>query len=95
MSSPREKAKALIELASDERTPEKERASATVKAVALSVISTPLVIMYSAAVAAVSECRQSHLACELNRPGFELTPRSWTVSFPPIRRYFSTSNPPG
>jgi len=25
----------------------------------------------------------------LNRPGFELTPRSWTVTMPPVRRCFS------
>ena len=32
---------------------------------------------------------------ELNRPGIELTPRSWTVTIPPIRRYFSAGTPPG
>ncbi len=31
----------------------------------------------------------------LNRPGFELTPRSWTVSIPPIRRCFLAGIPPG
>ena len=34
-------------------------------------------------------------AQHLNRPGFELTPRSWTVTIPPIRRYFSAGTPPG
>ena len=28
----------------------------------------------------------------LNRPGFELTPRSWTVAIPPIRRCFCFGN---
>jgi hypothetical protein len=32
---------------------------------------------------------------KLNRPGFELTPRSWTVTIPPIRRCFSAGTPPG
>ena len=31
----------------------------------------------------------------LNRPVFELTPRSWTVTIPPIRRCFSACIPPG
>ena len=31
----------------------------------------------------------------LNRTGFELTPRSWTVTIPPMRRYFSAGIPPG
>ena len=34
------------------------------------------------------------LAC-VNRPGFELTPRSWTVAIPPTRRCFSAGIPPG
>ncbi len=32
---------------------------------------------------------------EVNRPGFELTPRSWTVAVPPVRRCFSADIPPG
>jgi putative transposase len=32
---------------------------------------------------------------KVNRPGFELTPRSWTVAILPIRRYFSGGIPPG
>ena len=31
----------------------------------------------------------------VNRPGFELTPRSWAVTIPPIRRCFSAGSPPG
>jgi hypothetical protein len=31
----------------------------------------------------------------MNSPGFELTPRSWTVEIPPVRRCFSAGNPPG
>ncbi len=31
----------------------------------------------------------------VNRPGFELTPRSWTVETPLIMRYFSAGIPPG
>jgi DNA-binding LacI/PurR family transcriptional regulator len=30
----------------------------------------------------------------LNRPGFELTPRSWTVTTPLFRRCFSTGTRP-
>jgi hypothetical protein len=30
----------------------------------------------------------------LNRPGFELTPRSWTVTIPPPRRCLSIGTPP-
>jgi hypothetical protein len=30
----------------------------------------------------------------LNRPGIELTPRSWTVTIPPIRRCFLIGMPP-
>jgi len=30
----------------------------------------------------------------VNRPGFELTPSSWTVMSPPIRRRFSIGIPP-
>jgi len=33
--------------------------------------------------------------CEVNRPGFELTPRSWTVAISSIRRCFSAGIPPG
>lgn len=32
---------------------------------------------------------------DLSRPGFELTPRSWTVMNSPIRRCFSIGIPPG
>ena len=35
------------------------------------------------------------VAVGLNRPGFELTPRSWTVTLPPISRCFSVGIPPG
>ncbi len=31
----------------------------------------------------------------MNRPGFELTPKSWTVAVPPTKRYFSAGTPPG
>ena len=31
----------------------------------------------------------------LNRPGFELPPKSWTVAVPPTKRYFSAGTPPG
>ena len=31
----------------------------------------------------------------LNRPGYELTPKSWTVAVPPTKRYFSAGTPPG
>jgi hypothetical protein len=31
----------------------------------------------------------------LNRPGNELTPRSWKVAIQPIRRDFSVGIPPG
>jgi hypothetical protein len=30
----------------------------------------------------------------MNRPGYELTPRSWTVAIAPISRYFSASISP-
>jgi len=30
----------------------------------------------------------------MNRPGFELTPISWTVTMPPFRRCFSIGTPP-
>lgn len=32
---------------------------------------------------------------EVNRPGMELTPTSWTVATPPIRRCFSAGTLPG
>jgi integrase len=31
----------------------------------------------------------------VNRPGYELTPKSWTVAVPPTKRYFSAGTPPG
>ena len=45
--------------------------------------------------AAAIEHYLTHDRCiAVNRPGFELTPRSWTVTIPPIRRSFSTCIPP-
>jgi hypothetical protein len=35
------------------------------------------------------------LDLDLNRPGYELTPKSWTVAVPPTKRYFSAGTPPG
>ena len=33
------------------------------------------------------------LLADLNRPGFELPPKSWTVTIPPTKRYFSAGTP--
>ena len=37
----------------------------------------------------------SHFFERLNRPGYELTPRSWTVTIPPVGRSLSAGSPPG
>lgn len=36
-----------------------------------------------------------HAEVILNRPGFELTARSWTALIPPIRRRLSADTPSG
>ena len=37
----------------------------------------------------------SHFFERLNRPGYEMTPRSWTVTIPPVRSSLLAGSPPG
>ena len=37
----------------------------------------------------------SHFIDHLNRPGYEPTPRGWTVTIPPVRRSLLAGSPPG